>query len=477
MGNASSTDVPSNLKERMINLVDENMIEAYHDPIDIFTSYVTKIVNASRTKEFLQIPPNFRPEATHRAMTDLGLEYDIGPTVTDHIRNLEHLKHLKEDDLDRVVEVYKARFSARGHSQLLSDVKNITYISVLGNFGATITQAADAAFAIHFNGLGPTFKAWFDRNPALDFYKKFGLESCDVDLESSRDGLSKVLNTVLTMTGFKQLDKFGKNTVMKGAFFRMKNLAKNNPDKLFAELEPKVGRDNANKIMHDVLSDDPFTDLVEGAIWSRLLDLQPAGRSEMTMLQSAASGLPSGAREVVGAAYWLKTFTIKQWDVFIEENNGKVGKSIKLWKAGKKDESVKLASEAMTGITGLAVVFGAMNMGTSAFKDVMYGRQTNMDELRNDTLLRLMGGSRYHMWRARREGIFKAGMEFFMPATTALDRAGKDLISLASGDAPVEVYRGIGVGDFYYWRYGGGREKTRKDLAKRTGLPLKHIPK
>jgi len=481
--------LPSNLKQRIINSIDDDIVDAYHEPSAIYRSYVTKMVNASRTREFLDIPKNLgEADVTvdipahlgetrdHLNLTDLGMEYDIGKSVGAYITNHGYDRGLSRADVAKIHDVLVARFSARGHSQLLSDAKNITYISVLGNFGAAITQLGDQSFSMHFNGLGPTFKAWFDKSQP-DWYKHFGLDSTDIDLQSSRDGLSKVLNKVLTWTGFKALDKFGKNTVMKSTFIRMRNLAKNKPDKLIAELEPKVGRDTANQIRRDLLSDDPFTDVVEGVIWSRLLDLQPAAKSEMTVIQSSIGGLQPGVRELAGSAYWLKTFTIKQWDVFREASNGKIGKAHELWNKGDKNEAVKMAAQGLVGVTGLAITFGAVNMGTSAIKDVLYGRPTNMDDLLEDTLFRLVGGSRYHMWRARREGIGKAAMEFFMPATTALDRAGKDLWSLSEGEAPVELYRGIGVGDFYYWHYGGGREKLRKDLAKKYGVPLEYVPK
>ena len=134
------------------------------------------------------------------------------------------------------------------------------------------------------------------------------------------------------------------------------------------------------------------------------------------------------------------------------------------------------AARGMSGVVGLAVIFGAMNAGTSMVKDAIYGRPTDAKELSEDVLWRLVGGSRYHSYKVRREGPFRAAVEFFMPATTAIDRAVKDLYSLSEGEAPAEFYRGIMVGDFYYWWHGGGREKIRRDLAKRRGVPLSYIP-
>ena len=485
-----SGTMPSHLKHRVLDSIEDNVVDAYHEPTAITESYVRKMVTSTLTREFLGVPkePLIRkhvvdiPEHLGETrdvvpMSDLGLDFDLDGAVSDYLAKNKFAERFGREEVEKIREVMQARFSARGYGGLVGDAKNLTYISVLGNFGAAITQLGDQAFSFHFNGLGPTFRAWFDKT-LPDFYTQFGLNSADIDLTNSRDGLSKLLNMALTATGFNALDKFGKNTVMKGAFVRMQNLAKNNPSKLLNELEPRHGKAGANQIRNDLLSDNPFTDAVEGEIFAKLLEVQPAAASEMTITQTRAMNLPPVAREVVSSAYWLKTFTIKQWDTFLYQSNGKISKAHELWKKGDKNGAVKSAAEGLKGLTMLAAWFGAMNAGTSVIKDTIYGRKTNLDELKTDMAFRLMGISRYNVWRARREGTLKSAVEFFMPGTTAIDRAEKDLRAIFSGETPpAETIRGIGVGDFYYWHYGGGREKTRKEIAKQYGLKLEYVPK
>ena len=485
-----SGTMPSHLKHRVLDSIEDNVVDAYHEPTAITESYVRKMVTSTLTREFLGVPkePLIRkhvvdiPEHLGETrdvvpMSDLGLDFDLDGAVSDYLAKNKFAERFGREEVEKIREVMQARFSARGYGGLVGDAKNLTYISVLGNFGAAITQLGDQAFSFHFNGLGPTFRAWFDKT-LPDFYTQFGLNSADIDLTNSRDGLSKLLNMALTATGFNALDKFGKNTVMKGAFVRMQNLAKNNPSKLLNELEPRHGKAGANQIRNDLLSDNPFTDAVEGEIFAKLLEVQPAAASEMTITQTRAMNLPPVAREVVSSAYWLKTFTIKQWDTFLYQSNGKISKAHELWKKGDKNGAVKSAAEGLKGLTMLAAWFGAMNAGTSVIKDTIYGRKTNLDELQTDLAFRLMGISRYNVWRARREGTLKSAVEFFMPGTTAIDRAEKDLRAIFSGETPpAETIRGIGVGDFYYWHYGGGREKTRKEIAKQYGLKLEYVPK
>ena len=470
---------PGHAKTRILEKVDGGMINQYLDPADVIKGYVSKMVTATERRIFLgkanqprevelTVDVGIGEVRDTMNLTDLGLRADLRNSIGGRLKELQDEMGFKitNDEIERVTNIINARFNAKGHGQLIGDFKNITYISLLGNFGAAITQLGDLAYSIHFNGLGNTYRAIFDGGK--DWYRHMGLDSSDIDLASSRGGLAKVLNGVLTATQFNRLDKFGKNTVMKSTFIRMSREAKSNPSKLLNELEPIYGKEVANKIRNDLVSGDMSPD-VESVIWYKFLDLQPAALSEMPL--KYAEG---GANRLM---YTLKTFTIKQWDVFREAGFAKIAKSYELWNQGDKSGAVALGKEGLAGVASLAAIFAAMNAGTSVIKDTMHGRSTDYDELSVDMMFRLIGGNRFLAHQARREGVGKAAMNFIMPATTAIDRASKDLISLTAGEAPVEVYRGIGVGDFYYWHYGGGREKTRKEIAKQYGLKLEYVPK
>ena len=172
----------------------------------------------------------------------------------------------------------------------------------------------------------------------------------------------------------------------------------------------------------------------------------------------------------------MKTFTLKQFDVFREASNRHIGNAYDLAKEGKYSAAAKEGGQGARGLVSLAAWFAVMNGGTSIIKDTIYGRETNYDDLLMDQLYRTAGASRYLAYQARREGPAKATLEFLMPATTAFDRAIKDLTSLAQLESPSAMMQGMPGGDFYYWHYGGGREKTRKQIAKMYGLSLESVP-
>jgi len=467
---------PANIKQRKIRLLDERMVDAYDDPAAAMKEYVSKVVTASERRAFLGYLPPRRDVAVDVGlgetkdvdfqMSDLGLKADLEEAIGGYVERHSLKLGLSVDEAATLKQVVSARFNAKGTSAFIGAVKNANYLAVLGNFGATLTQLADPAYAIYFHGFGPTFKAMFGKHNR-NWFKRFGMESKDIDMQSSRDGLSKLLHTTLKLVGFTDLDKFGKNVVMNAAFHRMRGEAISNPSKLMAELEPMYGKEITSQMIKD-FKGGRFTPDVESVIWYKLLDVQPAALSEMPIGYAAGGNMR--------LAYMLKAFTLKQFDVFREANNGQIGKAKDLWAKGKEEEAVKAAGIGVYNMAALATVFGAANAGTSVLKDTIYGREINPDELAVDTMWRLFGISRYNVWQIRREGLGKGALELFLPPTAFIDRASKDLMSLAEGEASGEIFKGIGLGDFYYWHYGGGREKTRKAIAKKYGVKLENVP-
>ena len=484
VGTLKLSTASQHLRKRLLEGVDKDLIDAYVDPSEIVNSYIRRMVNAVETRNFLGVDnPNIKTAEVdvegavlqHHQFTDLNLRTNMEGAIGFKVQELakEH-GIIDPRQQERIQEIINARFNTSGFSRLYHDTKNLTYLGVLGNFGAAITQIGDLAYSMHFNGMGNTFKAMFNKK---NWFSTMGLESVDIDLVSSRDGISKLLNSFLNVTQFQRLDKFGKNTVMQAAFFKMQNKAKKNPTALVDELAPIHGKEVAERIRKDLLSDDPFTAEVEEAIWSKFLDVQPAAQIEMPLSHAMAPTYGKYMGPIAGGSYWLKSFTLKQFDVFREAGFTQINRGKNLYREGKRKEGIEEARKGMGNIVKLAAIFAAMNASTSMVKDFIYGRKTNMDELAPDMFYRLIGISRYHTWKARREGLPSAVKEFLVPPTAVFDRVSKDLMSLSALEAPAEIYRGIAVGDFYYWHFGGGREKTRRDLAKRLGVPLEYITK
>ena len=482
-GSFSGTAMPSHVLERKIAAIDQAMLGHYKDPATALRDYVTSVITAVERRKFLgggKVDPKpvrstvdlttaGRGEAPRQIkdegylIEDLGLKMNDEEAIGGFIERHRKQYGLSQKELDVLKDVIEARMNAKGMDTFVGFMKNMNYISILSNFGATITQLGDLAYSVHFNGLGPTGSSMFGKKNR-DWYKHFGLDSTDIDMAAGRDGAAKLLNKFFKFTQFTRLDKFGKNTVMESTFLRMRKQA-NSPQraqlqKLYDEINPIYGKEGAKRIIKDLRAGN-LSDEVESVIWYKFLDLQPAALSEMPKYYAKGGGWRS--------LYMLKSFTLKQLDVFTQAGYDKIKRSHQLWKEGRKGEAMALAGEGVYGLASLAAVFALANYSTSVIKDTIYGRPINADELKDDTILRLFGVGRYNVWQARREGVPKAAMELFLPPPTFLTRGYKDMEALMTGGTEKlgESARGLPVGDFWYWHYGPGREKSRARLAKK----------
>ena len=269
--------------------------------------------------------------------------------------------------------------------------------------------------------------------------------------------MSKVLDKVFTVTGLKKLDQLGKNTTMNAAWRKYKAQARNNASGLADDLEPVFGRERAEGMVRELQESNPNSkDLpkgVEELIWYKFLDLSPSTLGEMPRFYNE-----SGNARIL---YMLKSFTVKQFDVFREAGFEDLRKAGEAFEKGNKQQAAKLAGKGMRNVVALATVFAAANASTDVMKDLLYGRPIKRDELLENNLWKLLGINRYLVQKGRREGPAKAFLEGLLPPTTAFDRAWQDISAIA-GD---KEYKGAMLQgtplDMVYWKYLGGLDKIK----------------
>ena len=231
----------------------------------------------------------------------------------------------------------------------------------------------------------------FNSKDNFDFVKHFGLSDSSIDAVTSTDGISNVLDKVFTFTQLKRLDQLGKNTTMNASWKKYKVQAQKDAAGLRDELAPVFGTDRAGQMIKELKESNPASkDLpksVEELIWYKFLDLNPATLGEMPLYYNSSGNMR--------IAYMLKSFTIKQFDVFREAGSRDIKKAKLLYSQGEKSEAAKSAAKGVEKILGLAVVFAAANAGTDVIKDLMYGRPIKKNDLLADNALKLLGINRY----------------------------------------------------------------------------------
>ena len=158
----------------------------------------------------------------------------------------------------------------------------------------------------------------------------------------------------------------------------------------------------------------------------------------------------------------LKTFTIKQLDVYREAGLDEITAGLKMYSEGERAKGVKQASEGLKKLVGLATVFAAANASTDVMKDTLYGRPIKADELLQNNLMRLVFINRYLQYKAKRDGVGRATFEYLLPPTAVFDRLGQDIISIVGdGEYKGAMLQGTPL-DMIYWRQLGGLDKLDK---------------
>ena len=464
--------LPGNLKQRKVRQVTDDMLNAYDDPADAIKNYVERVVQATERKRFLYRKPNLGgdveggfPGSRDRSAgpppkSDLGARMEVDDSLAGELAEqlLVKNKNYTREDIDKLKDIIQSRFSGKTVDPFIQGVKNANYMAVMGNFGSAITQLGDLAYSIHFNGFNNTFKTLLQRENNFNFVKHFNLNNHNIDTVTNTEGLSKALDKVFTVTGLKKLDQMGKNTTMNASWKKYRAQAMKDSKGLQDELAPIFGAERAGRMVKSLRDTPPGSKNlpkdVEELIWYKFLDLSPSTMGEMPKYYSESGNLR--------IMYMLKTFTVKQLDIYREAAGAEISMANKLYAEGKHAEAAKVGAVGLKKFMGLAAVFAAANASTDVIKDLLYGRPIERDDLLEDNLWKLLGINRYLVKKAKREGPGKAFLEGLLPPMTVVDRTFQDISAIA-GDKEYKgnMLQGTPL-DMVYWRYLGGQNKIKK---------------
>ena len=383
-----ASGVPSNLKRRLIKEVDKDVHAKYYMEADeALTRYIS---GASHDIHVNKMFGKFGGE---------NLDTSIGALVNDF-----KLNTAQQSD---VSDILKARFqggrqSAGKYNQLL---KNVGYMGTIGQFTSTITQLGDPFVSAAKHGTLNTIRSFFG---AVGNKSKMKLIDIAIDDEvmaeiaSDPTLTSRLLNKVLTATGFKAVDRIGKETIINSNFKMLQAQAKRSPKVIRDKWKVYYGDDMDNLI--DDLARGKITPLTKEHAFATLSDFQPISMSEMPELYAKHPD----ARIL----YMLKSFTLKMWDLARKDIYNE-------WRNGNK----KQAAQAMATM-GLYLAAG--NTATSKIKDLMLGRDIEPENLPNDlmwNLLGVYGFGKYQFEQSGRDGLVDTTFGMAQPPIPLVDAA------------------------------------------------------
>lgn len=442
-------------KGRVFTELDENIIDAYDEPGHSLSSYYDQVVQKVEARKFLGKGLTGRYDTGMQKIDDslagqlaqnLGNEYGI--ETPDQLRELQY--------------IIQKRFNSEPSDPLVQMWKNSNYFTTIANIGTTITQLMDLVNTFYFAGGNNTFKSLM-RKGQRDWFNEMGLDrSNGVDFGATAGGVNRVLDNILTATGFNQVDKWAKNVSLEALYKKYKKEASVDPGQLTADLTGEFGADRAQAIVKQLQEwpggidgTTPTPPEIQQLLFAKASDFLPLSRSEMP---GAAEG------KFAPLFYQLKTYTIKQLDIYREINQGQIQKAVRLLGQKKYKEAAEVASPAVRGLALYGGMLAAAGATTDTIKDTMYGRPVELGDTVKNNLVRLALINRYHMYRMERDGVGKALLDFAMPATTTIDRVSKDIGAFVQGeDLKGHALQGT-ILDPIYWGFEGfgGFEKVNR---------------
>lgn len=426
-GNKIGLFKPGFTKKRAIDEVTPDINTYYQDSMDSLMDYIAGMNNAIEARKFFGIDPKHIDESIGAYVNQL---------IEDNVITTKEEKEIKT--------ILMARFKQGTMHGAVRAYKNITYIYTMGSPISSLTQLGDLAFSIYKNGGYRTAKGFIKTVLAQERIKKEDIGVFEIAQEFSDRSLSgKLVSKTFDIIGLSFIDKLGKESFINSSYERLLSEAKKNT-KEFNDSLVEVFGDEAKQVKKDLLNKN-ISGNVKYLLFSELSDFQPISLAEVPEYY-----LRSGNLKIL---YMLKTFTLKLFDVYRNEAFSIMG------------------TDPKRGIRNLLkLTFSLALMGATAdtLKDLLLGRDIRLKDLVMDNIIKLMGFTKWQIYKSRRDGLGTAIMQSITPPVAFFDDLYRDVLKKNSvipdwrfwGRIPV-------VGKVYYWWFGGGKRFTKRGKRKR----------
>jgi len=400
------------------------------------------------------------------------LQRDYTENIGTYINDLRMSGRIQADNEKVVRDILDARFHEHGATGIVNAYKNMSYIDVMGSPISALTQIGDLAWAMYVGkvwtprGLADTVK-----NIGKAITKKSEITKEDLGIEriaqEFADGttLGNAVSWVFKKVGLERIDSIGKETLINNAFSNYKAMAGTEAGRqtLLKQIKP-IFDTQSESVINDLLANNP-TDNVKMLLYHRLLDFQPVALSEMS-----EQYLKSGNGRVF---YMLKTYTLKQFDVFRNEAWHKI-------KSGERDQVI----EGIGNMIKLVSLLTLANAGADELKDWMLGKETKFEDHVIENFLTMGGASKYVRMQTAREGLGSGLIGQILPPFRFVNSISKDLNQLygsyITGDTidfdHARIVESIPIGGkLYYWHYGRGEDYKKSSNEQEFGKISKEV--
>jgi len=426
---------PGNVKGREISVVTPQINQFYQESPQALVNYIYKVNDYIEARRF------FGKSVKGSEMSGKMLEQSIGNFVLDLLASGD----IKGTDAKDIEKILSARFQSGAPSKGIAAVRNITYIETMGSIISAITQVGDIYQSLYKNGFYKTGKAL-----AKTVTGQAELSKEDIGIEliaeefSDKSKTQKALQTTFKLVGLTWMDRLGKETLINSTLERLYGEAKNPTKKFIKQINDTFGNES-EQVIKDLQS-ETASDNVKYLLFSQLADFQPIALSEMP-----ENYLKSGNGRIF---YMLKTYTIKQFDVFRNECF---------------IDMKNRPAEAIGNLIRLTALIILSNGTADLIKDLILGREIDFEDYLLVNIMRLFGFSKYNYYKFKTGGIVEGVASVVVPPFgDFIGSAAKDLDRWIEGEDEIEPHQAEiiqsipVVGKVLYWWIGGGRKKIEE---------------
>jgi hypothetical protein len=431
---------PSYAKERAVDYVTPEFNRFYSDSMPTLLSYIGGMRHAIESRKLF-------------GKSEKETDDNIGAYVLSLVKE----GSIKADQEIALKKILKAVVDPTGTYGAVSWAKNASYIYVMGNPISAITQIQDLAFSLHKNGYWRTTVSLAKSLSGNQVLKKedLGIDNVLQEFEDSTRA-SRAVTYVFDKVGLSFMDNIGKEVYIDAAYSRIRRMNKKG-GKEYDALMDKIFGAEAAQTKKD-LTDGVMSENVKYLLFSELSDIQPISLAEMPV-----GYLRGGNGRIF---YMLKTYTIKQIDIYRREIFDNLASG-----------DLKKTAEGIKNLVGLAAALMLMGMGSDALKDFILGRDIEIDDLVMDNIIKIMGVTKYQIYKSKTEGIMATFWKtlFVPPVGAPIDDLAKDIRQISSGKKELKDAELLGhiplAGKLYYWWWGGGRAKEEGTAKPKVSTP------
>ena len=465
---------PGYMKNRVIDVVPDDLMKYYGSVEDMLTSYVQNLTNRVAKARYVGTSPMLGPRSGWKDVLDEQVQ--IRQTIDPN-------KGISVEARQEVEELILARLGADATKVSTGGKiwRDIVHMTSIANPISTITQTSEVLINAHRHGYLNTIEAAGKQMKGSPItLSKIGVtdiaaEYADIigaaevgNWAKVQKGTNKTLEFALGASGFRKVDAMLKNNNLNGAFIKARKLVGNKGTKAyqeFAQEQAKYFGKETKELMDAIRANDHDNPLVKEYLFHQLSGTQPISLSEYPVqyLKAGAAGR---------SFYYLKSFSMKMLETTRRDVLRKLASSDR-----------KVVADGMKQLVTLTVLAGGV-AGVNKVKSLLLDRDESWGEAFVDGVMLNFGLSKYAVQKFRSDNPQRRAysvVDILAPAkfTEAIDVG---LTTLKEGEVPTDTLEKQvpWAGKIMTEWFGAAAARKREDLRKKSfpkGTPKDVSPK